>query len=139
MAAEYPIEISIHYAGAKQFPSNFVTSVIDAVENAVFEAEMEEMREIQAEFGDLPQVRNALYQLNMHRGEYVRFVTAREGSVILAGVAGLVFWILQNTLGETLKEAYLETKLHKKLKEVLLWGAERTASNVTEKLNQADV
>ena len=52
-----------------------------------------------------------------HAGESILFYSASQGSILLIGaVAGLAGWILDKTLGETLKEAWAESDLHKRIK-----------------------
>lgn len=54
-------------------------------------------------------------------GVSLRLVDARRGSVVLVGaLTAIAFWIIKNTVGETIKDAYKETGMHERLKQLFL-------------------
>ncbi len=117
------IEVRLHQMGTEQIPYSVFRQITDAVNSAVFESEKKDLRAIQNEFPDLPNVAfdAAMYRLQKHRNSSVLINELRPGSLIVAvSVAGLCIWVLQQTLGETLKMAWLESQGHEELKEFLL-------------------
>lgn len=117
------IEVRLHQMGPEQIPYSVFRQITDAVNSAAFVSEKKDLRAIQNEFPDLPNVAfdAAMYRLQKHRNSSVLINELRPGSLIVAAsVAGLSIWVLQQTLGETLKEAWLESQGHERLKEFLL-------------------
>jgi len=117
------IEVRLHQMGPEQIPYSVFRQITDAVNSAVYESEKKDLRAIQNEFPDLPNVAfdAAMFRLRKHRNSSVLINELRPGSLIVAAsVAGLSIWVLQQTLGETLKEAWLESQGHEKLKKFLL-------------------
>ena len=59
-------------------------------------------------------------RLQNNKSKTLHLNSASKGSLILAGLAfGLSVWILNQTLGETVKEAWTESERHEKLKSFL--------------------
>ena len=55
------------------------------------------------------------------QGMGLRFVDSKRGSIVLiASLTALGYWIIQNTVGETMKEAYKESGMHDRLKRLFL-------------------
>ena len=60
------------------------------------------------------------HRIYAHRGQSVLVEFAAEGSIVITCVvSALALWILNKTLGETIKEAWLTSPLHHHLKEFL--------------------
>jgi hypothetical protein len=60
----------------------------------------------------------ALERLRRFDGSYIRFVQAREGSLVLAGtVVAVGYWTLEKTLGESFGEGWKSSHTHKHLSE----------------------
>src|SRR6185436_11089596 len=98
----------------------FCNNQVNAV---VLEQEGRELETLARDLEGLPPLAldAARHRLSLRSGEGVLFYSASKGSIVLCGVvAGLSAWILQQTLGETLKEAWVESDMHKKLKRLLL-------------------
>ncbi|MBF0258581.1 MAG: hypothetical protein HQK62_07050, partial [Desulfamplus sp.] len=117
------IEVRLHQIGPEEIPYSVFRKILDSLNNAVFESEKKDLRAIRSEFPDLPDVAfdAASYRLKEYRYSSILIKELRPGSLIVAGVvAGVSIWVLQQTLGETLKEAWLESQDHKRLKEFLL-------------------
>src|ERR1700738_3023787 len=116
-----PTEISIRvrFRGAEALPAAFIASSIAIVETEVFRSEYDELDVIFRELGELPAIiRDACHhRIQQYEGNSLLFENAAKGSLILIGVgSALAYWIVQNTLGESLKDAYKESGLHWRLK-----------------------
>jgi len=114
-----------------------VLGAIEAAERSVERAEKEEIDELQQEFPDVPAaVFDAMrYRASKLAAQSINLDTASSGSIILAGAAAAVaYWLLDKTLGETMKQAWEESDLHARVKRFLLARfnakAERIASHV---------
>ena len=117
------IEICLHQTGTEKIPYAVFRQITDAVNSVAYESEKRDLRAMQMEFPDLPNVAfdAAMHRLRKHRSSSVLINELRPGSlIVVASVAGLCIWVLQQTLGETLKEAWLESHGHERLKKFLL-------------------
>ncbi|HEV8578451.1 MAG TPA: hypothetical protein VGX68_05155 [Thermoanaerobaculia bacterium] len=132
---EERIEIRIRYTNPDGFPADAVAKTIEHIDAVVLDQEGRELETIARDLEGAPRVAldAARHRLAAHSGEGVLFYSASEGSIVLCGViAGLSAWILQTTLGETLKEAWLESDLHKRLKRLLLAGSRYRAEGIAQ-------
>ena len=117
------IEVRLHHMGTKELPYAVFRKILDSLNTAVFESEKKELDLIPTLLPDLPNVAfdAAKHRLKQYRYSSILIKELRPGSLIVAGcVAGVAIWVLQQTLGETLKEAWLDSQWHHKIKEILL-------------------
>ena len=123
-----------------------LTSIVNSIEFACFSQEMESLESL-FEDEDIPEFRELTNAAHRQRWWYRRvpslmITDARRGSILLEGVLiASVTWMLLNTVGETFKEAWKETDMHKKLKELFLLGrnrdVEKIAKNIENQLDRA--
>lgn len=112
----------IRFLTKDYIPSGFLIEVMAAVNEALLEVEMLDLKIFREEFNEIPEhiydfVANRLLR---YSGNILQIKEARNGSIILGGVAvGLCIWLLNQTLGETLKQAWLESDLHETIKNAL--------------------
>jgi hypothetical protein len=113
--------LRIHFT-ERGFPCEVLARVTVAVEAAVFQVEREELGMLGETLEDaLPMIDAAHYRLERYQGASVVITGANEGSVVVLGViAGLSYWILDKTFGETLKEAWKGCATHEKLQDVFM-------------------
>ncbi len=117
------IVLRLHQMGTRIIPYSLFRKIVDALNKAVYESENEELAIIQAEFPDLPNVAfdAARYRLRQYRYDSILIKDLRQGSLVVVGaVAGVAIWVLQETLGETMKEAWLDSEWHQRIKSLLL-------------------
>jgi len=139
------IEVKIQQKASKELPYSVFRKILDSVNTAVFNSEKNNLMLIQKEFPEFPEVAfdAANYRLNKYRYSAILIKELRPGSFIIGGVAAaLAIWLLKLTLGETVKEAWLESQGHQKLKEFLLKimdGKKRSLANDAVKLIQKNV
>lgn len=123
MEALEQIPVSIHIDFPMFVSARTMADFAALTEWAVFEHERSELEYLKQEFHEIPAVTYdaALLRLHRKRGNAFLITEAGRGSVLLGGMAaGLAIWILDRTLGETLKNAWLESDLHERLKDLLL-------------------
>jgi len=117
------IRLRLLKRGPQEIPYSVFRKILDSLNTAVFESEKKDLKEIRNEFPKLPNVAfdAASHRLKEYRYSAILIKKLKPGSMIVAGVvAGVSIWILQQTLGETLKEAWLDSEGHQKLKKLLL-------------------
>jgi hypothetical protein len=97
--------------------------IIALTQQAAFEMELADMKTLRKEFGEIPPYiyDAASMRLWLRSGNSFLIKEVHSGSIILGGIAvGLAIWLLEKTLGETLKEAWVESDTHSRLKQFLL-------------------
>jgi hypothetical protein len=135
------IEIRVRYVNSDSFPADAVAKTIEHLDSIVLEQEGRELETLARDLDGIPALAldATRHRLSVHSGESILFYSASEGSIILCGViAGLAAWILEKTLGETLKEAWVESDLHKKLKRLLLAGSRYKAENIAQGIEKSN-
>lgn len=116
------INIEIHFTEAQAFPAQLLLGAIEATERAIARAEREEIEELQKLLPDVPDtIFDAMrYRMGQLTGRALNFQGAATGSIILFGVAaGISYWLLDKTLGETVSETWRESDMHSRLKKFL--------------------
>lgn len=130
---QYDIVIRMKFTG-DTVPAELVQEMLDDIEAAVYKSETNDIKKL---FNDsnsfqIPQVIKdaSLYRLDYHRGNALIVESTKKGSLIVeAVVAGLSYWVLQNTIGETFKDAWKETELHQKIRRFFLSDRVKGDSN----------
>jgi hypothetical protein len=116
------IRIELHFVQATAFPAQLLLGVIEATERAIARVEREEIDEFQKLLPDIPaHIFDAMrYRAEHLTGRALNFQGASSGSIILFGIAaGLSYWLLDKTLGETVSETWRESDMHVRLKQIL--------------------
>jgi len=117
------IKVVLHFKAKDKIPADVVASIIYAVDLAILESELDDFETIKKEVPQIPQefldqVEKGM-DYDQFKGLYLE--TAENGSIVLTGiVAAAATWILLNTIGESFKDAWKETELHQRIKDVLL-------------------
>lgn len=118
---QIPIEIKVEFP---IFVSAANISKITALtEQAIFEVELRDLEYLTNEYEEIsPAIHDAtLLRLYRKSGSAFLVREAHSGSMLLAGMGvGLSIWLLNQTIGETIKEAWVESESHARLKEFLL-------------------
>jgi hypothetical protein len=116
------IHIELHFIQATAFPAQLLLGVIEATERAIARVERYEIDEFQKLLPDIPApIFDAMrYRAEHLNGRALNFQGAASGSIILFGTAaGLSYWLLDKTLGETVSETWRESDMHVRLKKIL--------------------
>ena len=121
---KYDIGVRIKFKG-DIVPSELVEEMVDDIESAIYESEEQDLYELFKNSSNIqiPQVVKdaCLYRIEKYRGDSLILESTKKGSFIVEGVvAGLSYWLLENTLGETFKDAWKETELHQQIKKFFL-------------------
>lgn len=129
--------IKVVFSERESFPALFVARVIRHVDLVVHEVEREDFEAALHALRGLPDVtRDALrYRLEKHPATAFYIRSNYRGSVVIAGVVGAVAkWILDKTLGETVKQAWKKSRLHRRLKKLLSWRSRTKAKRIQKKI-----
>ena len=117
------IKIELHFLTDKGVPSDLLISMLRKVSSAIRRAEERELESVLDNFQDWPDVQSDAMKYRFDSRESnsgFNIVYGGKGSLLLFGVAsGLAYWVADKTLGETVKEAWVESDSHAKLKSFL--------------------
>jgi hypothetical protein len=117
------IRVELRFVGSPRFPARLVLGAIEAVERAVMRAEVAEINELAEAFPEIPEATfdAVRYRAQQLTAQSLNFESASSGSIILAGIAAAVaYWLLDKTLGETVKQAWEASELHSRVRKFLL-------------------
>lgn len=129
------IDVRLKLSCNQHLSAELLISAIQCVNDAYFASELSDLRAIRKEFPKLPQVAfdAAEHRMKKYKKTSVLINAVDKGSIEIAIAAtGLAIWVLQQTLGETLKEAWQESDWHKQLKQFLLKGRHKKVEKVRE-------
>lgn len=106
-----------------EIPAGVAIDAIKILNDCHFNSEMQDLVDLKKEFPEIPRIVFDAVETRMRRERnssvLVKGINKGSVEIIVVGT-GLLIWILQQTLGETMKETWLESKLHKKIKDFLL-------------------
>lgn len=114
--------IRLRMTGGDALPASFIGQTLSIVESEIFGLDRDELEVIFDYLGGVSDlVRDACYQrIDRYRGSTLLVADATSGSIVLAGVcSALAYWLVENTVGESIKDAYKESGLHDRLKALL--------------------
>ena len=121
-------------------PSYDLTKCIEHCEDAAYQSEFDDMFVLYSSLAseDFQLFFDAMrFRLSRLKGQILHLDEAQNGSIVLGGiVAGAAFWIIENTLGETLKDAWKESDLHKQIKEILIKNLQVKPKQIASKVKQ---
>ncbi len=132
------IGIHVRFSGRQSFPSALISDVLDIIDDAIFQTQKRDLEYAKNNI-ELPELSldAALHRIDNYHGVNFLLKGSNRGSLIITGiVAGLAFWVLKNTLGETLKEAWKDTDMHRRLKDLLLWRMKGKSKEVKEEIER---
>jgi len=117
------INVVLRFHSKYKIPADLVARIIASVDTALKDAEAADFSAIKKEIPQIPQeIIDAVEQgitENQFKGMYLE--TAETGSIILEGIViAAASWILLNTIGQSFKDAWKESELNQRIKDVLL-------------------
>ena len=123
MKNPYDIKVDVDIS-ADSLDARLICESLAVVEKLLFDSELRDLQALTLEFReDIPKIaaEAAKYRIKKLKGHALKLATISPGSIVLSGlVGGLAVWVLSATLGETLKQAWLESDLHQRVKAFLL-------------------
>ncbi|MDH4285432.1 MAG: hypothetical protein OEV35_08955, partial [Gallionellaceae bacterium] len=136
-----PMELSIQvrFEGGEAFPSSFIAQSMNVVEDEVFRLEYDELEEIFDVLKDAPEGAKEACQerIQRHKGSSLLLGKASGSPFVLTGVpTALAYWVVENVIGESVKDADKKSELHEKLKALLLKRSPTRNKELSYRINQ---
>ena len=132
--------IEVRFVGDRGVSYRTIDKTLSAVAWTIERIEREELEAVLHHFSDLPSVARDAMRYRFEQVEQSRLVNiekARTGSVVLtAAAAGLAYWVVDKTLGETLKEAWKGSEPDRELQAFLRQRVFRKRQRMTRYLQQ---
>ena len=120
------IEVKLDFNEPAGIPYDVFRRILNAIEAATFDSEIDDLNAILEVFPELevPYLANELSRARWHsklaRTSSLIIKDIRNGSVVIeCSVAALAIWFLRKTLGKAFEDAWLESNLNKKVRELL--------------------
>jgi hypothetical protein len=112
------IHIKLQFRSARGVPASVVARILAIAEEEALRVESEDIEELASEIRELPHVAidAARYRIQQYRGKCFHITSAGQGSIILLGaVAGISYFVLDHTIGDTLGDAWRGSELHRRV------------------------
>lgn len=138
--ASLNLTTKLKFVKHNQIPAGIAIEAIKIINDSHFKSEIQDLFELKKEFPEIPQIviDAAETRMRRERNSAVLVKGIEKGSVEIVVVGtGLLIWILQQTLGETMKEAWLDSKYHKKIKDFLLGRRSEKNRKIREETKRA--
>jgi hypothetical protein len=136
------VSVVLRYGDEAGVPLDYVNVALNALDAVAYAQELEDFKVVRRHVDELdipPVVMDAVEsRLRAHKGQsLLRVQSVSQGSLELTvSLGGLFIWLLDKTLGETIKQAWTQTLLHEKLKELLMRRREQKAKELGIKTSQ---
>jgi hypothetical protein len=122
---------------AKRVDAMLLAESVRCIEAELHRSEVRDLEEIAGAFPELPAVAldAARQRLPLLRGHSFVLTGAKSGSLVLTTcLVGLAVWVLKETLGSTVKESWVESGMHARLKEFLMKRRDSKAARLRERI-----
>ncbi|MCP3891280.1 MAG: hypothetical protein GY702_20810 [Desulfobulbaceae bacterium] len=132
------INFTLRFTAKSHIPAELVAKIILVVEKSILQIEKVELVDIQSQFEELSPEQVNLLRSKLQTGELkgLFLQKADSGSIvlsgILAGIAGLAFSLLQQTLAEDIKAVWPSTDISKRFRKFLLFGSKNKIDKLTD-------
>lgn len=116
------VGLKLRFEKFDEVPAGFAITAVQCVNDVFYQSELRDLHDIRNQFSEIPAVAldAAEQRMRESRKDAVLLQGFQKGSLEIAVIgAGLAIWFLKQTLGETIKEAWLEGGLHERIKEFL--------------------
>lgn len=137
MINEFDTTIKITFHTDDGVPANILFDAISNITTTLRQIEEQQLVEFLAELSQLESttIDAIKYRFNTtKRNEGLQIRYGEKGSLVLVGaVSAVSLWIVDKTLGETIKDAWKESEAHEKLKSILTKNKSRNEKIIAEK------
>ncbi len=137
-ANSHDIFIQIHLNDNAGIRSKELLQALDTLETALYASDRQDIERVSEKLGISSIIRDAcLERLRKYRNDRLLLTGANNGSIELFGmVAGVSYFLLQKTIGESFKEGFKETALHENLKDFFRRVIDDKALFISESLRR---
>lgn len=143
MSDNKDIRLDIQFKFEERLPAGFFARFIQIAEQAIYESELEDLFEVSVSYPEISKVEldAVRYRMDHNWGRSLQIEDAYAGSIIISGlVSGLAYWILDKTLGDTLREVWHGSVMQERVKGFLLGEplkkSQQIAAKIDAKLNE---
>jgi hypothetical protein len=138
------MKIHLYFAGKDTVPFEVFREVIEEVRKIVAEIERSEVARIRHDIPELPakSVKDALGLFDQKGADtkLLRVSAVKPGSLELVVVlTAFGYWLLQQTVGDSLTEAWRETEMNEKMKKFFLAGKRQKLEAIEREVNKSNV
>nr|WP_315848388.1 hypothetical protein [uncultured Rhodoferax sp.] len=135
-------QVVLKFSGLDYYPSELVMAGLELVEQALHELEEDALKQTLAEHGLLESLYAVRAEMDKMRRRHLQLYDASRGCLELWGVAGATaLWVLQLTVGESMKDAYKKSDMHRTLSEIfsrdVVKFAEQLSTNIKKTIGNA--
>lgn len=118
--------------------SKLLLEAFDGLETVLYASDRNDIETVARELDIESLSRDAaLERIRNFRNKRILLTDARKGSIeIIAAVAAVSYYIFDKTLGESLKEGYANSELHKRLKDLFRMQIDGKAQFITRHLRE---
>jgi hypothetical protein len=120
-----------------ELPAGVLAHVVAAIDAAGFQCAQEDLAFLRQELREFPVLIDAgAHRLSKQRGAGALITSAQNGSIVLLGLIAGAYWLLDKTLGETVKEAWTASPAHAHIFEVLTRRRPKRLRKVAEQIER---
>ena len=111
-------------------------NIFEEIERNLLHSDEDDVHLAAAEFNLSPLIRDAaLWRLRQLRNERLLIHAAQSGSVeIFAAVAATSYFVLERTIGESFKQGYTSSEMHRRLSDFIRMQLDSKFLNICERL-----
>lgn len=139
-AGRYDIRLDIHLSGRNgRIDPKYLLQVLESIETSLYNSDRKDVEQAARELRLSPVIRDAcLERLRQQRHHRMIIVDAKAGSLAIAGlVAGVSYFLLENTLGEAFKEGFKESQVYEQLKDFFRRQVDAKSLTIAENIRRA--
>jgi hypothetical protein len=117
------IQTKVKIQNENAIPAGLLIEILRAVNHSYFYSELNDLRDLRKEFPEIPNIDfdNVETRIKNYHNSATLVQGINKGSIEFVTVgSGLLVWLLQQTLGETIREAWIEGNWYAKIKKFLL-------------------
>lgn len=129
--------IELRFADQDFFPAAALASALELMIQTLQQVETNELETYRAELSEIPEaVFDAVrYRMGQFERSGLSVSGSRHGSLVIECIpAAMALWLLNVTIGETLKEAWKDSRAHRALKNTLSKHLGAKASEIAERI-----
>lgn len=131
-------QVVLKFSGVDYYPSELIMAGLELVEQALHDLEEDALRQTLAEHGRLESLYAVRAEMDKMRRKHLQLYDARRGCLELWGVAGATaLWVLQLTVGESMKDAYKNTDMHRTLSGIFSKDVAKFAEQLSTNIKKA--
>lgn len=118
----------------------YLLQVLESLETSLYSSDRKDIEQVSKEFEEISNViRDAcLERLRQFRHRRLLITEAKTGSIEIIGlVAAVTYYLIDKTVGETLKDTFKESDLNKRIKNYFRQKIDEKSLFITESLRRA--